>query len=57
MDEISACTSPGHTFIVSRMLWCSGEGVVAQWCNPLTSQSEQSGGVGSMPGRAAPLCA
>ena len=28
------------------------EGVVAQRCNPLTLQSEQSGGVGSIPGRA-----
>ena len=31
------------------------EGVVAQWCNPLTLQPEQSGGVGSKPGRAPPL--
>ena len=31
------------------------EGVVAQWCNPLTLQPEQSGGVGSSPGRAPPL--
>ena len=31
------------------------EGVVAQWCNPLTLQSEQSGGVASIPGRAPPL--
>ena len=30
------------------------EGVVAPWCNPLTLQSEQSGGVGSNPGRAPP---
>ena len=33
-----------HTFI----------GVVAQWCNPLTLQPEQSGGVGSKSGRAPP---
>ena len=33
---------------------CS-EGVVAPWCNPLTLQPEQSGGVGSSPGRAPPL--
>ena len=26
------------------------EGVVALWCNPLTLQPEQSGGVGSNPG-------
>ena len=31
------------------------EGVVAPWCNPLTLQPEQSGGVGSSPGRAPPL--
>ena len=31
------------------------EGVVAQWCNPLTLQSEQSRRVGSIPGRAPPL--
>ena len=31
------------------------EGVVAPWCNPLTLQPEQSGGVGSSPGKAPPL--
>ena len=31
------------------------EGVVAQWCNPLRLQPEQSCGVGSRPGRAPPL--
>ena len=31
------------------------EGVVAQWCNPLTLKSEQSGGVGSRRDRASPL--
>ena len=31
------------------------EGFVAQWCNPLTLQPEQSCGVGSKPGRAPPL--
>ena len=30
------------------------EGVVAPWCNPLTLQPEQSGGVGSIPGRTPP---
>ena len=30
-------------------------GVVAPWCNPLTLQPEQSGGVGSSPGRAPSL--
>ena len=28
---------------------------MAQWCNPLTLQPEQSGGVGSRRGRASPL--
>ena len=31
------------------------EGVVAQWCNPLTLQPEQSGGVGWITGGAPPL--
>ena len=31
------------------------EGVVAQWCNPLTLQPERSGGVGSRRDRASPL--
>ena len=31
------------------------EGVEAQWCNSLTLQPEQSGGVGSIPGRAPQL--
>ena len=31
------------------------KGVVAPWCNPLTLQPEQSGGVGSNSGRAPPL--
>ena len=31
------------------------ERVVAPWCNPLTLQPKQSGGVGSSPGRAPPL--
>ena len=39
-------------FLVSS---CKFEGVVAQWCNPLTLQSEQSGGVGSIPGGTPPL--
>ena len=29
--------------------------LVAQWCNPLTLQPEQSSGVGSKPGRASQL--
>ena len=33
----------------------SVEGVMAQWCNPLTLQPEQSGGVRSIPCRARPL--
>ena len=31
------------------------EGVVAQWCNPLTLEPKQSGGVGSRRDRASPL--
>ena len=31
------------------------EGVVAQWCNPLTLKPEQSGGVGSSSGRTPPF--
>ena len=31
------------------------EGVVAQWCNPLTLKSEQSSGVGSISGRTPPF--
>ena len=44
-----------------RYSWCCSiavlfiEGVVEQLCNPLTLQSEQSGGVGSIPCRAPPL--
>ena len=33
----------------------ASEGVVASWCNPLTLQPEQSGGVVSSPGRTPPL--
>ena len=31
------------------------EGIVAQWCNPLTLKSEQSGRVGSITSRTPPL--
>ena len=31
------------------------EGVFVQWCNPLTLQPEQSGGVGSIPGKNPPF--
>ena len=31
------------------------EGVLAQWCNPLTLKPEQSGYVGSIPGRSPSL--
>ena len=34
---------------------CNLEGVVAEWCNPLTLQPEQSGGQSSIPGRPSPL--
>ena len=33
----------------------TSEHVVAQWCHPLTLQPEQSGGQGSIHGRALPL--
>ena len=36
-------------------LFGKSEGVVAQWCNPLTLKSEQSDGMGSSPGRTPPL--
>ena len=46
-----------NTHIVGTSLVMSvlNEGVVAPWCNPLTLQPEQSGRVGSSPGRAPPL--
>ena len=34
-----------------NLLAVFAEGVVAQWCNPLTLKPEQSGGVGSNPSR------
>ena len=34
------------------ILFTQVEGIVAQWCNPLNLQPEQSGEVGSIPGRA-----
>ena len=44
------------SFIVVAVEGVEGvEGVVAPWCNPLTLQPEQSGGVGSSPGRTPPL--
>ena len=46
----------GNTQRVSETLCANHlEGVVAQLCNPLTLQLEQSGGVGSRYGRASPL--
>ena len=45
VSSFDACCN-GHFLI---------EVLVAQWCNPLTLQPEQSGGVGSIPGRAPPL--
>ena len=48
-------------YIAEKALWRSGirggihEGVVAQWCHPLTMQTEQSGGEGSRTGRAQSL--
>ena len=40
-------------FFINNFKLVSNEGVVVQWCNPLTLQPE--GGVGSKPGRAPPL--
>ena len=40
---------------VTRLLYSSVESVVVQWCDCLTLQSEQAGGVGSTPCRALPL--
>ena len=37
----------GNIFMLTLVF----EGVVAPWCHPLTLQPEQSGGVGSIPGR------
>ena len=44
---------PSPTPSESLQYWF--QGVVAQWCNPLTSKPEQSGGVGSKRGRASPF--
>ena len=44
-----------HRIAGNTWLDQSLEGVVAPWCNPLTLQPEQSGGVGLYPGRAPPL--
>ena len=41
--------------IIMVIMIYADEGVVALWCNPLTLQPEQPGGVGSSPGRAPPL--
>ena len=43
------------TQITFTLQWYSFYGVVAQWCNRLILQPEQSGGVGSKPGGAPPL--
>ena len=40
---------------VQATLLSYSKGVVAPWCNPLTLQPEQLGGVGSTPGRTPPL--
>ena len=44
----------GKNFQVIFKLFCLLR-VVAQWCKHLTLQPEQSGGVGSKPGRTPPL--
>ena len=52
-------TSSCRFQLVPIMYECSPrilvEGVVAQWCNLQTLKPEQSGGVGSIPGRTPPL--
>ena len=42
-------------FLVILVILMLFEGVVAPWCNPLTLQPEQVGGVGSIPDRTPPL--
>ena len=44
-----------QNFSLSYMKISYVEEVVAQWCNPLSLQPEQSGGVDSIPGRALPF--
>ena len=44
-----------HVYRVSQKSCSLFQVVVAQWCNPLTSQPQQSRGVGSISGRATPL--
>ena len=41
--------------ILTKLHYYQSDDVVAQWCNPLTLKSEQSGGVGSIPGGTPPL--
>ena len=53
LANFQMCTVRTETLIPLNQT--SHEGVVAPWCNPLTLQPEQSGGVGSSPGRAPPL--
>ena len=40
---------------VEKLKMATREGVATQWYYPLTLKSEQSGGVGSSPGRTPPL--
>ena len=47
--------TPSMQFKSVIIMFLSFEGVVALWCNPLTLQPEQSGGVGSKPSRVPPL--
>ena len=50
--EPEICRSEGRLVLKAKS--CS-EGVVAQWCNPLTLKSTQSSGMGSISGGALPL--
>ena len=45
---IFAITKTGRFDVIQKIIV---EGVVAQWCNPLTLKPEQSGSVGWKPGR------
>ena len=57
VSDVVYCHTPEtgkHSFRV-YFITIKAEGVVAPWFNPLTLQPEQSGGVGSSPGRVPPL--
>ena len=53
--RVTASIYPRQNLTNLCYLYLKYEGVVAPWCNTLTLQPEQSGGVGSSPGKAPPL--